>query len=526
MVATSEQIRRALRERVRGEVLTDDQALSRYATDQSMYLVRPLAVAFPANVGDVVAIVRYAREEGIPLTARGGGSGTAGAALGRGILVAWRRDGPMNRVLGYEEAGAEPRVTVEPGLLHNDLQAFLRERGLYLPADPSSGAICLLGGNIATKASGPHALKHGSIDRYLRRLQFVTAEGEVVDTADEATIPTRIGRGIAALAADLLADEATVRRLAARQDRKLASGYNLFTFLRQRTLGEWTAQLLVGSVGTLGIVTQATLRAQPYIEGKATTLLYFRSLDEAGEAVQHIKALGVAAIEIMNHRTIAIVQERRKDLEAPEGESHMLLVEYEGPERAEQVAAVERLVASQGYALAAPMETVEGEAEQERLWKMRKALLPTVRNYRADRLALSVVNDVGVPEEHLAAFIRDVEAIFARHDLVAAVYGHAGSGNLHLRPLFDAADPGLLSLLREVADEVYAAVLCHDGTITAEHGMGRLRTPYLAREWGESIMGYMRRVKAAFEPADLLNPEAMFSERALTGDMRIVAAEG
>lgn len=526
MVATSEQIRRALRERVRGEVLTDDQALSRYATDQSMYLVRPLAVAFPANVGDVVAIVRYAREEGIPLTARGGGSGTAGAALGRGILVAWRRDGPMNRVLGYEEAGAEPRVTVEPGLLHNDLQAFLRERGLYLPADPSSGAICLLGGNIATKASGPHALKHGSIDRYLRRLQFVTAEGEVVDTADEATIPTRIGRGIAALAADLLADEATVRRLAARQDRKLASGYNLFTFLRQRTLGEWTAQLLVGSVGTLGIVTQATLRAQPYIEGKATTLLYFRSLDEAGEAVQHIKALGVAAIEIMNHRTIAIVQERRKDLEAPEGESHMLLVEYEGPERAEQVAAVERLVASQGYALAAPMETVEGEAEQERLWKMRKALLPTVRNYRADRLALSVVNDVGVPEEHLAAFIRDVEAIFARHNIVSAIYGHAGSGNLHLRPLFDAADPGLLSLLREVADEVYAAVLRHDGTITAEHGMGRLRTPYLAREWGESIMGYMRRVKAAFDPGDLLNPEAMFSERALTDDMRIVAAEG
>jgi FAD/FMN-containing dehydrogenase len=166
------------------------------------------------------------------------------------------------------------------------------------------------------------------------------------------------------------------------------------------------------------------------------------------------------------------------------------------------------------------VDTVEGEEEQGRLWQVRKALLPTIRGYRRDRKPLSIVNDVGVDAAHLADLIRDVEAIFDRLGLVVAIYGHAGSGNLHLRPLFDPQDPDLPALLRRVADEVYEAVFRYDGTITAEHGMGRLRTPYLAREWGESLIGAMRRVKETFDPDDLLNPDVMFSTRALTDDMK------
>jgi FAD/FMN-containing dehydrogenase len=236
--------------------------------------------------------------------------------------------------------------------------------------------------------------------------------------------------------------------------------------------------------------------------------------------VQQIKALGVAAIEIMNHSTIRIVRERNPDLEAPDGVVHMLLVEFEGPERFDQIAQVETLVRGNGYDLAAPPYTAEDPQEQARLWKLRKALLPTMRTYRRDRKALSLVNDVGVDEAHLADLILDLEAIFARYDLVAGIYGHAGSGNLHLRPLFDPSDPDLPALLRRVADEVYAAVFQYDGTITAEHGMGRLRTAYLAREWGETITSAMRRVKEVFDPTGLLNPEVMFSSRSLTDDLR------
>lgn len=503
---------------MRGEVLVDERTLTRYATDMSIYGIRPLVVVIPQDVEDVVAVVRFAREEGVPLTPRSGGTSTAGSALGRGIVVGFRRSGPMNRVLRFDEVGGEPRVTVEPALLHDELQRFLRERGLYLPADPSSGAVCLLGGNIATKASGPHALKHGSIDRYLRHLQFVTAEGEVVDTADEGSIPHRIRQAVLDLRDDVLADAQTVERLEARKDIKLASGYNLFTFLRHQRVGDLVAQLLVGSVGTLGIVTQATLRAEPYVEDRATTLLYFCNLHEAGDAVQHIKALDVAAIEIMNSSTINVVRERYPDVDVPTGEVHMLLIEFEGPERHGQIAQVQELV--QRYKLAGSFYTAESEEEQARLWKVRKSLLPIVRNYRPPLKALSLVNDVGVDVARLADFILDVEAIFSRYGLMAAMYGHAGSGNLHLRPLFDVTDPDLPALLTRVADEVYGTVFRYDGTITAEHGMGRLRAPYLAGEWGEAIIEYMRRVKAIFDPDDLLNPDAMFSTRALVDDLR------
>ena len=236
--------------------------------------------------------------------------------------------------------------------------------------------------------------------------------------------------------------------------------------------------------------------------------------------MQHIKALGVAAIEIMNHSTIAVLRERYPDVEVPDGEVHMLLVEFEGPERYDQIARVEKLIRERGYDLAGSPHTADDKAEQERLWKVRKSLFPTLRNYRTHLKALSLVNDVGVDVAYLADFILDVEAILARHDLVAGIYGHAGSGNLHLRPLFDTAAPDLPALLTRVADEVYEAVFRYDGTITAEHGMGRLRTPYLAREWGETIIGYMRRVKGTFDPVDLLNPEVMFSNQALTDDLK------
>ncbi len=517
---TSENIGEVLATRIHGQVLTDEKTLSRNAVDQSIYEIRPLAVVVPQDAEDVAEVLRFARSEHVPITPRGGGSNTAGSALGRGIVLSFSRLGPLNHIVDFGQTDGEPTIIVEPGLLHDQMQKFLCERGLFVPADPSSGAISLLGGNIATKASGPHAFKHGSIDRYLRRVQFVTLDGDFVDTADESTIPARIREGVLALRDDVLADAATVRRLEARKDMKLASGYNLFTFIRHHTLGEFVAQLMVGSVGTLGIVTEASLRAEPYVEGHAAMLVYFRSLEEAGDAVQHLKPLDLAAIEVMNYKSIQIIKERNSDVEVPDGEAHLLMIEATGPERLEQMARVEQVIREQGYALAWPPQTVEGEAEQARLWKVRKALLPTLLGYSRELKPLSVVNDVGVDEAQLADFIREVEGIFARRHLTAAIYGHAGSGNLHLRPLFDVRAPDLKAQVQALADEVYAVVLRHGGTITGEHGMGRLRTRYLAAEWGPDIMGYMRRVKQIFDPEDLLNPEVMFSDRALTDDMK------
>jgi FAD/FMN-containing dehydrogenase len=511
---------RELRTRIRGEVLDDGEARQRCATDQSLYAVTPRVVVTPRDEEEVGRVLALALEVGVPITPRAGGSGTAGAALGRGIVLRFGKEGPMNRLLSLTSGSAGVRATVEPGLLHDDLQRALRAVGVFLPADPSSGGICLLGGNLATKASGPHELRHGSIDRYTESLRLVTAAGTVIDTAAPESIPRALVDGLRAIRRDLLASPASHERLLARLDRKIASGYNLFGLLRSERPQDWVTQLLIGSVGTLGVITRATLRAEPAPVGHATTLLYFRDLAEAGDAVPAIAAGGAAAIEIINYRTIQIVTARHPELAVPSGEVQMLLVENVGPERHDQIDRVGAALRSGGYRLAAPPRTVEAVAEQEAVWKLRKALLPTIRNFSPEWRAPAIVNDVGVAVSGLAPFIRDVEGIFDRLGLPAAIYGHAGSGNLHLRPFVRPDDPQLRDLLHRLADEVYGAAMRYDGTITAEHGMGRARAPYLALEWGEALTGLMRRVKELFDPTGILNPGAVFPAADLTDDLR------
>lgn len=516
---SGETVGKLLREHVLGEVWTDPAQLARLSRDQSIYRIAPLAAVVPEDGIDVVAAVRVCRELSVPLTCRGGGSSTAGAALGRGVAMLFPRSGPMGACRIYDGGGGVPFLAGGPGLLHDDLQAALAGEGRFLPADPSSGSMCLLGGNVATKASGPHALRHGSIDRYLASVEFVTADGDIVDTARPETIPAPWAEGLRQLARDLTPDDRAV--LARRRGRKIASGYNLFPFLDG---GDDPARLLTGllagSVGTLGIVTEARLRSEPRPEGLAALLLFFADLSVAGEAVQVLLNHAPAAIEIMNARTVEMVRRVRPGLaaELPPGSAHMLLAEFTGTDCPGQARAAEQAVLEAGLQPARPAVTVTGADEVEHLWKLRKALLPIVRGFSRDHRPFSVVNDVGVPPARLATFIGEIETLFDELDLPAAIYGHAGSGNLHLRPLFDLGRKDLAALLERTTDAVYERVFRHDGTITAEHGMGPVRAPYLRREWGDSLYGAMRQVKHLLDSADLLNPGAMFAQRPLLAD--------
>jgi len=236
---------------------------------------------------------------------------------------------------------------------------------------------------------------------------------------------------------------------------------------------------------------------------------------------KYILELDVATIEIISRGSIQLARERRKDaFDTIAGNGHLLLIELEGENRFHQAEAVKTIIARHGFQLETPPQTAIAPEEQAALWKHRKQLLPAVLNYRPHLKALSVVNDVGVAIDRLPDFILAIEAIFKRHQLHGAIYGHAGSGNLHLRPLFDTTRPDLGTFIRQVADEVYSAVREHDGTITAEHGMGRLRAPYLTAEWGEVMVGYMKRLKHIFDPGDRLNPDVIFSQKAITDHMK------
>jgi glycolate oxidase len=510
----------ALQKRIAGDVWTDEKRLTRLSRDQSIYRVQPLAAVVPRDAADVVAAVCACRDAGVPITCRGGGSGTAGAALGRGVVMAFPRRGPMAGLQLYDGGEGVPFAEAEPGVLHDDLQAKLAQHGRFLPADPSSGSMCLIGGNVATKASGPHALRHGSIDRYLASVEFVTARGEVIDTGRPETIPEALGAGIQRLARELRDRPMDVAALTRRRGRKIASGYNLFPFLDEDDPGRLLTGVLAGSVGTLGVVTKARLRSEPRPKGVAALLLFFADLSVAGEAVQVLLGESPAAIEIMNAQTVGMVRQVRPRLAAnvPAGEAHMLLAEFVGDSCHKGAMTAEQRVRAAGLHPARDAIVVTSEEEVQRLWRLRKGLLPVVRGFSRELRPLSVVNDVGVPPEHLAAFIQDIESLFAELGLTAAIYGHAGSGNLHLRPLLDIGRKDLPALVQRTADAVYERVFRHDGTITAEHGMGPIRAPYLRQEWGESLYATMQTVKQLLDPEGVLNPGTMFSERSILAD--------
>lgn len=520
MTAAADKLADKLRTVVRGQVLTDLLSLRHYSFDQSIYQIEPRVVVLPEDVEDAQRLVTFAAREGLPITARGGGSGTAGSALGSGIVMALPEQGCWTGIKNFASSADKALVRAGAGVYHNQLQDYLRQRGFFLPADVTSAEISRIGGNIATKASGPHALRYGSIDRFLEQVTFVSDRGELVDTGDEATIPERFSTRLTELRQRLHADRAAMAVLETRRQLKTASGYNLFAFLDDLSGGKLITRLLAGSVGTLGLVTEATVRAEPYERQQVVVLLYFADLAETARAVCALRELPVAAIELISRETMSILRRRGRLPDSLTVDANLVLVELSGPAAVTDVEQVVKLLRAGGYRLLAS-PVVAGEAEEiERLWAVRKQILWLIRNPHPGFQALSVVNDVGVPPEHLAGFIAEVEQVFARQRLTSLIYGHAGSGNLHLRPLFDLTLPGLPARIQQLADEIYRVVLHYGGTISGEHGMGRLRAPYLSREWGADLYGYMREVKEIFDPGELFNPGVVFSDRPITDHLR------
>lgn len=505
---------------IRGIVYDAASALEKYATDKSIYRIPPLAVVIPQHMDDLHNLVKFSAEEGIPITARGGGSGTAGSALGAGIVVAFEDKTFLQGITNFHCNDAGCWVTVEAGVRHQALQDFLKQRGYYLPADPSSGPICRIGGNIATKASGPHGLSHGAIDRFLEHIAYISAAGEHVDTLRPESIPEYIRTGVDNVRLQLKSDHRSLALLEKRKGMKTSSGYNLFPLLDNLPLPTTLARLFAGSVGTLGLVTRAVLRVEPYVAEKSGLVLFFTTLTDLGTAVETALGTGPTAIEMISRDTVTVLKNRLGREQVPFDDAHLLFVEFEGGEAEERSITLLQMLRKGKLGFAAPPQQAVGEEEVNRIMSIRKQILPVLMRPGKELKALSIVNDVGVFPENLPEFIKELEALFDQLGLEAIIYGHAGNGNLHLRPLIDVSSPGLNERIQTIADKVYELVFKYNGTITAEHGMGRLRAPYLEKEWGRGIFSAMKRVKSTFDPDNLLNPDAMFGDNPITDNLR------
>lgn len=511
---------------IKGEVYADVPTRYCYSTDASIYQVMPQIVVCPKDKDDVVACMKVAAELEVPITARAAGTNLAGSCIGTGIIIDFSKH--MNRILGMVEKQGRYFVDVEPGVINNTLQAYLKEHGFFLPPDPSSSEISMIGGNVATKASGARSVQHGTMDDYLVGVEFVTAHGTVIDTLNPDTIPTHIASGLKEVQDAIFSDPEALEKLRSKEDIKVASGYNLFAFLKYNidaaqtnmdSISNIITHLMPASVGTLGLFTRLRIEAVPIVEGTSISLVYFKDVKEAGDAVQFIKKLGAVKIELMDSISVGIVRGKYPQYNIPEGVS-ALFVEFDGEDRHIKIEQMEELVSEKGYDISRIDSEAEDIEHMENLWAVRKALVPLLTHYAQDIKPDAFIDDVSVSVSHLADLINDLHKVFEKYGIVSAIYGHAGSGNLHIRPMLNLNEPRNLKIFPKLADDVYEVVFKYNGAMTGEHGMGRLRTMYLEQEWGEHIYGYMQHIKEIFDPQNLLNPDAMFSNQHITDNVK------
>jgi FAD/FMN-containing dehydrogenase len=396
------------------------------------------------------------------------------------------------------------RVHVTPGLVYAQLNAQMSDEGLHLPFYPSSYYFCSVGGNLGTKASGLRSVKYGSIDDYIRSLRFVSAVHGLVDTSGD--VPEGLADDMINLKNELESDRAAMAILDSRKELKTSSGYNLRSLINYDEPRDIITHLMAGSIGTLGLFAQIELELVPKPTEKITCLCFFRDVRDAASFVPALVGLGPSAIEMIDSNDTAIVKEFCPT-GIPEGQATVLMIEFdENIARSEED--LEKLLRKSGV----DHFIEKDEVKQGKIWDLRESTLLRIKREHEtrDKRYLSFVDDLSVPVKHLADFLSDIQAIFRERNVPVFMFGHVGEGNIHVRPYIDRKN--WREDTRILADKSFKTAFKYRGSVSGEHGSGRNRAPYLREEWGDSIFTYFKKVKNIFDPDDILNPGAMFSE--------------
>jgi glycolate oxidase len=449
-----------------GALLQDPAALLTYESDALVHLkATPGAVVLPTSAAEVQRIVRLCHERRIPFVARGHGTGLSGGALPRpdGVLIGLSR---LNRVLDVDIPNL--RVTVEPGVTNLEITRQVAGHGCYYAPDPSSQIVCSIGGNIAENSGGAHCLKYGFTVHHVLGVEAVLPNGDLVHIG---------GGGLDTPGLDLL-------------------------------------PAIVGSEGTLSVVTKATLRILRRPEAVLTLLAGFDSIDEAGAAVSAIIASGIvpAAVEMMDRLTIdaaeASVHPGFPDTNA------VLIVELDGPrvEVDELFTVVEAVCGRTG---ARTVEIARDQAARERIWKGRKAAFAAMGRVSPNYY----VQDGVVPRTRLPEVLRRIRDLEARSGLRIGNVFHAGDGNLHPLICYDETVPGQAAHAEAVASEILQYCIDAGGAITGEHGVGADKKVYMSKMFGEDDLDAMQRLRCAFDPAGICNPDKVFPTPRLCGEV-------
>ena len=466
-------------------LLTDIRSRAAYSEGAGIYRIVPKAVAVPQGVEKLQELVRWAAATGRALVPRGAGSGMAGGSVGRDIVVdlsqgfRWMAPDWPGRSLW---AGAS--------VTWADVTAAARPFGLRLPPDPSSGAFATSGGMIATNAAGPRSVRCGSVRRWVDAIEIIGADGEA----------RRIKRGEGRWERFALsADQQKLVEARFPKTRKSSAGYALDRYARS---GD-ELDLLIGSEGTLALVTAVQWRLEPIPSDVAGAALGFGDLERLAAAVPYLVALNPSAVELLDRTLLDLVREAGTPL--PEGLEGLLLIEFER----ETAAAARGVVGDAVRGLndqTIHVATAVDRAGLETLWTVRKLASPALARLPATQRSLQLIEDGCVPLEALGRYIAGVRAAAARRGVPVAIFGHAGDGHVHVNALPDVTSTGWRDALAGLYGDA-ADLLQHlGGTPSGEHGVGRLRAGLLERFYGPAVMALFRDVKETYDPRGILNP--------------------
>jgi glycolate oxidase len=452
-------MRTALLDRLGAEaVLAAPEDLQAYAYDGTFLERRPDLVVLPTSTADVSYLLQMADAERVPVVTRGAGSGLAGGSvpLAGGIVLSLTR---MDQIVELDHVNMLMRV--QPGVVTADLKAAALAHGLFYPPDPASQRQSTIGGNAAMGAGGPHGLKYGTTKDYVLGLEAVTADGRVVRTG---------GKMI-----------------------KNVTGYNL-------------TQLLVGSEGTLAIITELTLRLLPKPRASRTAMAVFPRIEDASRMITMILNAGIipATIEIMDQTSIRCVEEVQH-AGLPVDAEAILLIDLDGEPAAIEVELREAAELCRAHG-ASEVRVAADAAESARLWTARRVVSSSLARIRPTKLG----EDISVPRSAIPEILAAVQRIAQKYHLLIPVYGHISDGNLHPNILFDRHDEEEVNRVNRAAAEIFEAAVALGGTLTGEHGIGSLKKEFLSMALDPVELDLMRRIKQVFDPHGILNPGKIF----------------
>ncbi|HEU0085922.1 MAG TPA: FAD-binding oxidoreductase [Candidatus Paceibacterota bacterium] len=520
----------------KGEIENSEEVLSQYSKDASIFLLRPELVVFPKDSEDVQNLVKWVNENtgkypNLAITPRCAGTDMSGGSIGESIVMDFTRH--MNQILGWSEENGVHTVTVQPGMFYRDFEKATLEKGIILPCYTASKSLNAVGGMYGNNSAGERTLKYGKTEDYVLEAKVVFEDGKeyIVKPLSGTELQQKISQNdfegeIYKRMSNLLNENKDTITSAKPMVHKNSAGYYLWNISRDGLFD--LNRLLVGSQGTLGIATEITFKLVPDYRYTKLVAIFMNDLEPLGRLVDKILEFGPETLETYDDKTLKLAVRFFPDFLKNKGLWGMsklsysflpeffmmirggfpklvLLAEFEGESEEEANRKCQELKeAIKDFKL--EVHVTKNAVEAEKYWDVRRESFALLRKHVKGLRTAPFIDDIIVRPEFLPKFLPELKEILNKYDLVYTIAGHAGDGNFHIIPLMDFTKSETTDIILELSDTVYDLVLKYEGSITAEHNDGIIRTPYLAKMYGEKVVALFAETKRIFDPKNIFNP--------------------